>query len=272
MTPFICSTCGTQFSASANPPAHCPICLDERQYVGWEGQVWTTLEELRSKHQADIRLEEPALHGIGAKPSFAIGQRALLIEHPQGNVLWDCTSLLNDQIVQYVRGLGGLRHIAISHPHYYSSMVEWAKVFGATIHLHHLDREWVMRPDSSLHFWQGEALELAEGIRLIHCGGHFAGATVLHWASGAEGRGVLLTGDIIHVAQDRRWVSFMYSYPNLIPLNAAAISRIVGVVEPFNYDRIYGAWFGRVVASDAKQAVNRSAERYIEAIADRGSK
>ena len=266
MTPFICSTCGTQFSPSAQRPARCPICLDERQYVGWEGQGWTTLGELRAKHQADIRLEEPGLHGIGTKPSFAIGQRALLIQHPQGNVLWDCTPLLDDQIIQYVQSLGGLRHIAISHPHYYSSMVEWAEAFGATIHLHHLDQQWVMRLDARVNFWQGETLELADGIRLIHCGGHFAGATVLHWADGADGRGVLLTGDIIHVAQDRRWLSFMYSYPNLIPLNAAAVQRIVRAVEPFNYDRIYGAWFGRVVLRDAKPAVVRSAQRYIKAI------
>ncbi len=268
MTHFICTTCGTQFAVSQQPPEQCPICLDERQYVGWEGQSWTTLEQLRAIHQADIRLEEPGLHGIGADPGFAIAQRALLIQHPQGNVLWDCTSLLNQEMLEYVTKLGGVRHIAISHPHYYSSMIEWAEAFDATIHLHRLDQQWVMRPDPRIHFWQGESLELLPEIKLLNCGGHFEGATVLHWANGAEGRGALLTGDILTVASDRRWVSFMYSYPNLIPLNASAIRRIVGAVEPLAFERIYGAWWGRVVQSEAKQAVLRSAERYIRAISE----
>jgi hypothetical protein len=101
---------------------------------------------------------------------------------------------------------------------------------------------------------------------LIRCGGHFPGGTVLHWAAGAEGRGALLSGDILQVVSDRRYVSFMYSYPDLIPLPASAVRRIVAAVEPFQFDRIYGGWWGRAVATDAKAAVARSAERYIAAI------
>jgi hypothetical protein len=85
---------------------------------------------------------------------------------------------------------------------------------------------------------------------------------VLHWAE----RGILLTGDTIQVIPDREWVSFMYSYPNLIPLDASAIRRIVAAVEPFEFDRIYGAWWGRVVPAGAKDAVRRSADRYLRAI------
>ena len=70
----------------------------------------------------------------------------------------------------------------------------------------------------------------------------------------------------MQVAQDRRYVSFMYSYPNMIPLNASAVERIVGAVEPFDFDRIYGGWWDSIVASEAKTAVKRSAERYIKAI------
>ena len=77
---------------------------------------------------------------------------------------------------------------------------------------------------------------------------------------------MLLTGDIINVVQDRRYVSFMYSFPNLIPLPAAAVRRVVAAVEPFNYDRIYSAWWEKVTMADAKAAVHRSAERYIAAI------
>jgi hypothetical protein len=269
MINFICATCGTQFPASDTPPEHCPICEDERQYIGWQGQQWTTLAELQAARRNEVKEEEPGLTGIGTTPSFAIGQRALLVQAPGGNVLWDCISLIDDATVAAVRELGGIAAIAISHPHYYSSMIEWSHAFDAPIYIHADERQWVMRPDPAVRFWEGETVSLGDGLTLIRCAGHYAGAQVLHWATGAEGRGALLTGDILQVVQDRRYVSFMYSYPNLIPLPAASVRRIVAAVEPFPYDRIHGAWWGRIIARDAKAAVARSAERYIAAIEGR---
>lgn len=264
---YICTTCGTQFTATYQPPKHCAICEDERQYVNWKGQTWTTLADLQDQHHNTIKAEEPGLTGIGTDPKLAIGQRALLVQSPHGNVLWDCISLIDEATVAAVQELGGVSAIAISHPHYYSSMVEWSRAFGnAPIYLHALDQEWVMRPDDAIVFWEGETHALSEGLTLIRCGGHFPGGTVLHWAAGAEQRGALLTGDIINVVQDRRYVSFMYSFPNLIPLSTPAVERIVDAVEPFEFDRIYAAWFDSVIREDAKAAVKRSAHRYIQAI------
>lgn len=241
------------------------MCEDERQYVGWSGQRWTTLGELAGEHANEIH-DDLGLIGIGTAPPFAIGQRALLVRSPGGNLLWDCVTLIDEATVAAVRELGGVRAIAISHPHYYSSMVEWSRRFEAPIHLHGADRRWVMRPDPGIEYWDGARKDLWDGMTLIRAGGHFEGATVLHWPGGAEGRGALLSGDVLQVAQDRRWVSFMYSYPNYIPLAASEIDRIVAVLEPFTFDRIYGAWWGRNVASEAKSAVRRSAERYKRAL------
>jgi glyoxylase-like metal-dependent hydrolase (beta-lactamase superfamily II) len=266
MSCYICATCATQYPESGQPPAHCPICEDERQYVGWQGQHWTTLEQLRAGHRAVLRAEEPNLTGIGAEPGFAINQRALLVQAPGGNVLWDCMALIDDAAVEAIRGLGGIAAIAISHPHYYSTMVEWSQAFDAPIYLHADDREWVMRPDPAIRFWEGETYSLGEGLTLIRCGGHFPGGMVLHWAAGAEGRGALLGGDIVNVVRDRRYVSFMYSFPNLVPLSAAAVRRIVAALEPYAFDRIYSAWFDHVTPVDGKAALARSAQRYIQAI------
>ncbi len=267
MNHYICKTCGVQFSETAVPPTHCTICEDERQYVGWEGQEWTTLEGLRrADYYNEVRELEPRLTGIGTHPTFAIGQRALLVQTPSGNLLWDCISLLDDATITAVKALGGIDAIAISHPHFYSSMVEWSRVFDAPIYLHAADKKWVMRPDAALEFWQGESKSLWEGMTLIRGGGHFAGGTMLHWAAGANGSGALLTGDIIQVVSDRRYVSFMYSYPNLIPLPADKVQQIAAAVEPYPFERIYGAWWGRIVQKDAKMAVSRSAIRYIQAL------
>ncbi len=271
MPNYICQTCGTQFSQSEEPPAHCPICEDERQYIGWGGQRWTTLDALAGSHHNEIRRLEPHLVGIGTQPSFAIGQRALLVQSAGGNVLWDCISLIDEATVAVVQALGGIRAIAISHPHYYSSMVEWSHAFDAPIYLHADDRAHVMRPDNAIEFWSGEEKPLWDGMTLIRCGGHFAGGTVLHWPAGAEGQGALLVGDILTVVSDRRYVSFMYSYPNLIPLPAVKVEQIAAAVEPYAFDRIYGAWWDRVVASDGKAAVRRSAERYVRALTSTSS-
>jgi glyoxylase-like metal-dependent hydrolase (beta-lactamase superfamily II) len=266
MANYICATCGVQFADMDGLPEHCPVCEDERQYVGWGGQTWTTLEALRADYHNVIKSVEPGLTGIGTHPTFAIGQRALLVQTAQGNILWDCISLIDDPTMAAVQALGGISAIAISHPHFYSSMVEWSHAFDAPIYLHAADRQWVMRPHPGIVFWEGETSSLGTGVTLIRCGGHFPGGTVLHWAAGAEGRGALLSGDILQVVSDRRYVSFMYSYPDLIPLPASAVRRIVAAVEPFQFDRIYGGWWDRVVATDAKAAVARSAERYIAAI------
>jgi glyoxylase-like metal-dependent hydrolase (beta-lactamase superfamily II) len=260
----VCVTCGTQFPESPQPPEHCPICDDERQFVGFHGQQWTTLEDLRKNYRNLIRDEEPELHSIYTEPNFAIGQRAFLIETPEGNLLWDCITLLDNATRAFVGERGGLRAIAISHPHYYSAMVEWSRTFGnIPIYLHEADRQWAMRPDPVIEFWSGETKPLFGGLALFRCGGHFPGGTVLHWPAGATGKGALLTGDVIQVVPDRRWVSFMYSYPNYIPLNAAAVRRILDVVRPLPFDCIYGAFPGRTVFTDAKAAIDRSAARYI---------
>jgi hypothetical protein len=268
----ICVTCGTQFAESAAPPGRCPICEDERQYVGWAGQEWTTLAELRARHRLALKDEGDGLLGIGTEPKFAIGQRALLApaqagDRPGRNLLFDCISLLDGAAVRVVEALGGLSGIAISHPHYYGTMIEWSRAFGGVpIWLHAEEQKWVMRPDPAIRFWEGDAVELGPGLTLLRLGGHFAGAQVLHWAGGADSRGVLLAGDILQVVMDRRFVSFMYSYPNYIPLPAATVRRMVELLEPYPFERIYGAWFGAVVRADGKAALSRSAERYLRAL------
>jgi glyoxylase-like metal-dependent hydrolase (beta-lactamase superfamily II) len=205
--------------------------------------------------------------GIGLDPSFAIGQRALLLREHDGCVMWDCVPLATPEAVDYVRSLGGLKAIAVSHPHFYGAVADWSEAFGgAPIYLHGDDAQWVTRPHSSIVAWRGESQRISDDIRLVRAGGHFAGGTVLHWRSGAEGKGALFTGDIVMVAMDRHSVSFMYSYPNLIPLNAAAVRRVADAVAPLAFDRIYGAWWDRNIARDAKVLFGKSVERYLAAI------
>jgi hypothetical protein len=264
----ICATCGVQYGG---PRADCPICEDERQYVGWDGQRWTTVEELRAGgHHGRVEEEGPGVVGVGVTPQVAIGQRALLVRTPSGNVLWDMIPYVDDDLVREITELGGVSAIAVSHPHFYGSMIEWAHAFDAPVHIHEADRRWVARPDDAIEFWDGETREIADGLTLINAGVHFDGGQVLHWRDGEEGRGALFSGDILTVVNDRRWVSFMYSYPNHIPERPRTVRRALRLLEPYPFERVYGAWWRRIVDTDGAAAVRRSAERYLGFALDDG--
>lgn len=262
---WVCKACATQY-AGDEPPGACAICEDPRQYIPHdEGQVWLQWADFLGGHRADIR-DDHGILGFGCDPSFAIGQRALLVKSSAGNVLWDCISYLDDEIVARVTAEGGLAAIAISHPHYYSAMVEWAHTFACPVYLHEAERKWVMRPDPAIRFWDGETNELGGGVTLIRCGGHYEGGQVLHWVD----RRALLGGDIVQVIPDRRYVGFMYSYPNLIPLPPSKVQAIAAALEPYEFDTIYGAWWDRLVERDGSTVVRRSADRYVRAVTDPG--
>jgi len=269
MPAFICSACGTQCTSSEAPPNTCLVCTDERQFVPASGQSWTTLEKLRNTHSNKFRRLAPSLTTIETTPAFAIGQRAILAHTPAGNVLWECLALIDDATIDLLKGLGGVAAIAISHPHYYTTMVEWSHALGGIpIHLHAADRQWVMRPDPAVQFWEGDTKTLAQGITLLRLGGHFAGGTVLHWAGWDGGRGVVLSGDILQVVPSGH-VSFMWSYPNLIPLSAAKVRRMADMLQPFSFDAVYGSFSGRgQIDRNGKQVVAESVARYIARISE----
>jgi len=272
MEAFICRTCGVQYAPTDQPPERCPICEDERQYVGWNGQQWTTMAALIAEgRQNHVSQEEPGLYAIDTRPQVAIGQRALLVQTPAGNVMWDCVTLVDDASIEKVRELGGLAAIAISHPHFYASNAAWSRAFDdCPVYIHAADGEWVQFPHPAVTLWEGTSREILPGITLINTGGHFEGSQALHWSAGCDGKGALLSGDTITVVMDRRYVSFMYSYPNLIPLGERAIRRIVESVRPYRFEKVYGGWNGRIVAVSGADAVERSAERYLRFIRDRG--
>ena len=262
MTVHLCTACGTSTPDAAAPPAACRICGDERQYVPRGGQGWTTRDALAAGHRNAWALAEPGLMSLQTVPAFAINQRAFLLATPAGNVLWDCVALLDAATEALVSALGGLAAIAISHPHYYTTMQDWAAAFAAPVWLHAADRDWIVRPDPAIRLWQGDAQPLLPGVTAVRLGGHFAGGTVLHWAGGADGAGVLLAGDILQVTPGAHRVSFQWSYPNMMPLPAASVRRLVSRLAPWRYQRLYGAFAGQDILGDAPDIVARSAARY----------
>ncbi|KAG0586981.1 hypothetical protein KC19_2G132300 [Ceratodon purpureus] len=267
----MCKACGVQFSPDVNLPPVCPICSDERQAVPKGGQQWMTHAQLKNGPFMNKWTKyEPGLYGFSTEPKVGIGQRAFLVQTAHGNILWDCISLLDEATIDIVKALGGLKAIAISHPHYYANNAQWSSVFGnIPVYIHEKDKKWVMWEHANVKFWSGETLPVFQGATLIQLGGHFAGGQVLHWAEGVGGKGALLTGDIIQVnALDHTTVSVMRSYPNYIPLSTSHVHRIAKRLEPWAFERVYGGFWNFEVMEDAKARVEYSLQRYVKWLTD----
>ena len=262
----ICTICGTQWADRPQPPDHCPICTDDRQYVAPTGQAWTTHEVLATTHR--VRTERDGdLLGIGITPTFAIPQRALHLRTDVGNVLWDCTSLVTPETVEALEAYGGIDLIAISHPHFYSAMVEWSDAFGGVpILLHAADAEWIQRPSPNILHWDGSEHRLSPTVCLHRCAGHFPGSTLLHWTAAPNGRNVILAGDTLHVTADRRHLTFMYSVPNYVPAHPDHVERTRAQLADLAIDDIYGFTWGLDIIGGGRAALDASIDRYLAAV------
>ena len=266
MTIYMCHGCGVQYGDAPAPPPSCVVCTDDRQYVEWEGQTWTTSEELSKRHAVRVELDGDLI-GIGITPRFAIPQRALLVESDAGNIMWDCISLVTPDAVADIERRGGLAMIAISHPHFYSAMVDWSDAFGGIpILIHSDDRSWVQRTSRHVTFWEGDTHQLSPTVTLYRCGGHFPGSTVLHWTAAPRGRNVILAGDTVQVAQNRTHVSFIHSAPNAIPMHPDHVETIRARLDGLAIDDIYGFTWGLNIFGNARAALDESFDRYLAAI------
>lgn len=73
--------------------------------------------------------------------------------------------------------------------------------------------------------------------------------------------------DDVSIDGSSRADSVMRSYPNYLPLSASEVQRVGAAVTLFAFDRLYGAWWGLHIDSDAKAAVERSVERIMAHLA-----
>ncbi len=256
----ICATCAVEHDDPV--PAVCRICDDHRQYLPAGGQAWTSLDELAASGQSlVIESLEPEAWALTTSPNVGIGQHAVLVRTPQGSLLWDPPGYVDDATVAAIGALGPVIAVAASHPHMFGVQIEWARRLGdVPVLVCEADASWLGRRNDLVDLWSGSR-EIAPGLTLHQVGGHFVGSAVAHWAAGADGRGVLLTGDTVFPNPDRRSIGFMRSYPNHLPLSGAVALRIAEQLEALDFDRIHGN-FGNVTDSDARRILRFSAERH----------
>ncbi|HWC23370.1 MAG TPA: hydrolase [Flexivirga sp.] len=254
-----CATCAVEYDDTA-AGRDCPICADERQYLPKDGQAWTSVKQLAAAgHHVEVLDLRPNLTGL--RTDVGIGQTALLVQTPEGNLLWDPPGYIDDDAIAAVAERGGIRWIAASHPHMFGVQLEWSAAFDdAPVYVNAADIDWLGRRGAAITEWDDE-LRLTGGLTLHRIGGHFPGSAVAHWEHGADGRGTLLSGDTIMSNPDRRSVSFMRSYPNRIPLSGNVVLRIADRVKPLAFEEIWNN-FGLAVPTDAAAAVQQSAQRH----------
>lgn len=139
--------------------------------------------------------------------------------------------------------------------------VEWSRRLGdVPVLVSEADQDWLGRKDPVIATWSGSRA-IADGLTLHQTGGHFPGSAVVHWAAGADGKGVLLSGDSVFPNPDRKSMSFMRSYPNHLPLSGPVALRVAPQLEKLAFDRVYGNSNNGIDAG-AKTVLRDSAERH----------
>lgn len=261
---LICTACGTQFPTDDIEKAKtCFICDDPRQFTPPSGQSFTTLGKLRSQGYKNtftpISADPDRLVGIQTQPKFAIGQRAILVRTPQGNVLFDCITLLDDDTISMIKALGGLKAIVISHPHYYSTHLHWARTFDCLVYLSANDQDWLaQREDDEKHqiFLRQQATNVL-GTTVLKLGGHFPGSLVLLFEESLLIADTLVTTpsglgsyETDALGNPRRrplganTFAFMWSIPNMIPLGPGDIERMWAILKRYQFSSTHGAFPG----------------------------
>ena len=258
---IICTACGTKFSDESTLPQVCPICEDDRQYVPDGVQTWTSPAELAEKHSVEIRELNESLFELKLSPAFAIGQRALLVVAPEGNILWDCIPLLDDAAVEFIKSKGGIKAIAFSHPHFYSNMNDWARKFACPIYIHQADEKWIFDKTGRIKLWSGSEQNLWNGIKIYNIGGHFAGSSILR-VPFLSPKGTILCGDTFVVSPSKKHIAAMHSYPNKIPLPISEIERIKMQMKPIRFDTLHAWHDTQSIETEAKAILETSLERY----------
>ena len=268
---LICNACGHQFpSADRASVRTCHICDDPRQFVPASGQTFTTMKELRETHHNEFTpyTRDARITFISTSPSFAIGQCATLIKTPKGNILWDCIALLDDETIRQIKDAGGLRLIAISHPHFYTSHVQWARAFGCPVYLASADKMWTTLRSPHQQFVSDIDTDLFDtGAKLIKLGGHFPGSFTLLFDGHLFHADTLMTSpagvgkyDVDATGEPRKTppgltsFSFLWSIPNRIPLSADEMARMWDILRHYEFHTTHSSFVNMSIESPGVKA------------------
>ncbi|ETN43273.1 uncharacterized protein HMPREF1541_02432 [Cyphellophora europaea CBS 101466] len=242
----ICAACGAQYEVTEDDP---------RQFVPFTGQVWTTLGKMKAAREEDGagNKYKNVFEQVKLDENFGIGQSARLIQTPHGNILWDLVAYLDEETIERIQELGGIKMIVISHPHFYTTWADWSSTFKVPVYTTAADSVWLNRqshPTATLRMLSEPVTELQPGVHSIICGGHFPGSQVMHTAPPNTVIPTLFAADAIFPAPSAHnptsakpgqiTYMFLWSIPNMIPLKPDEILRIWRVLKVWDFKATYG--------------------------------
>ncbi|TXT07490.1 hypothetical protein VHUM_03210 [Vanrija humicola] len=276
----VCATCATQYPAPRRDCTHAKLSgsTDHPQARG--ATTSSATSRTRASRSSRPSRSSPSLRRVSISPACVKLTPAFLLETFEGSFIWDCSAVLTPPLIAHLTHLRRpLKAMAISHPHFFSTSLTWARALGVPLYINALDKEWYQRRESAgadeVVFWSGTQ-RLSSTLTLIECGGHFPGSCVLHWDRAAEpltsdadarapDTGLLLVADTVMVQPTQKGITFMWSIPNAIPLHPTDVLHIQNVLREYDYDSVSSTWPDRWVRAGAARIFDESVETYLSA-------
>ncbi|WP_290184899.1 hypothetical protein [Corynebacterium glaucum] len=249
------------FEAVESGQLWCPVCEDPRQYRDPEGQVWldpTSLTDVKVK----VKKIASDAFSMTTCPKIGIGHTSYLLKSQDQWLLWDPLPVVLDPVealIETGENLSPLT-IAASHPHMYGAQSHWADSYGGRVLVNQMDEEWAHTKSVPSVFWKDD-LQIDLRSRLVQLGGHFPGSSVLVWRRSAT-ESWLFSSDTAQIRPNERF-AFMWSYPNLLPLNSTEVERMVkrypttGAIKALDN-------FGRTLKGNVDSIFKVSAQAHIK--------
>jgi len=236
LSPFACSNCGHWQFYFATPP-NCPICSDVRNDLpedGWDFRTPADLAPMLSHHSREVI---PGIREFWSTPRFGLDSHGWLLIEPEGNVAFEAAPFYDQDSLDTIAELGGIRVLAASHPHGYGALWQLQERFSPDLLIQKEDLQWtkafrVTQPWDEQH-------EIRPGLTLHHTGGHYEGHSILHDAT----RGAVFVGDALKLDFDAAGrlaaLSSHKAYHKQIPLSPNEASRYRHVFEAIDFDTVF---------------------------------
>lgn len=247
MPMFVCTNCGF-WQRHFAPPRGCPVCEDVRHTPPEAGYEFLTPSDVTVQFRTSWEQITPGLWMCSTVPKLGIGPVGWLVEHPAGNLAWECAGWLDDAALDFIAERGGVRWAAASHPHAYGALWRLQERFAPEVLVQVNDLAWTTA--FAVTWPYDDAVELAPGLSIHHTGGHFAG----HAVAFASQQRLVLAGDAFKLHWNEGelvGLSCHKAFNRNIPLTYAELRRYREVLAALPFAQVCTSFDHAVVDRQA---------------------
>ena len=236
LEPYACGNCGHWQRYFAAPP-HCPVCSDVRNDLPADGWAFARPHELEQRSQYHWREAIPGVWEFWSTPRFGLDSHGWLLTYPDGNVAFEAAPHYNVAQLQQIERLGGIAHLAASHPHGYGALYQLQDHFKPELLIQKDDLQWTKAMRVTLPY--DEIFEIRPGLTLHHTGGHYEGHAILHDAE----RRAVFAGDALKIdfaaTGNAQAISCHKAYHKQIPLSHDELRRYRAVFAKLDFTSVF---------------------------------